>query len=209
MAGERLGAVSGIREKFGRSPEIVDRTLMGTCAAVWLLVLGFAVAAGVALVDMGRGHPQAEGGADTPWVLYTVIGVSAAVIIGAVPLLLRARNGASGSKQAGPEKPEAPRLERHQPGYPGSAQAKGTTDTPGRSSPLVDRLWLRCGLGILTGLGAAYLAVCIATHLMAAGLDGAAWGVYGVAAVITAGMIAIPAVLYRQFSAERGERAAD
>ena len=48
----------------------------------------------MALVDLGRGHPQSSGESGTPWLLYTVIGVSAAVIIGAVPLLLRARRAA-------------------------------------------------------------------------------------------------------------------
>src|SRR6478672_10806556 len=68
-----------------------DRILLGVCAAVWLAALGAGVAATVALVDLGTGHPQSTGESRTPWLLYAVIAISAAVIIGAVPLLLRAR----------------------------------------------------------------------------------------------------------------------
>ena len=71
-----------------------DRILLGACAAIWLAALGAGVAAVVALVDLGRGHPEVSGESGTPWLLYTVIGVSAAVIVGAVPLLLRARRSA-------------------------------------------------------------------------------------------------------------------
>ncbi|HET7667852.1 MAG TPA: DUF2561 family protein, partial [Mycobacterium sp.] len=71
-----------------------DRILLGVCAGVWLVALGTGVAATVALVDLGTGHAQAGGESDTPWLLYVVIAISAAVIIGAVPLLLRARRAA-------------------------------------------------------------------------------------------------------------------
>src|SRR6185437_4394831 len=71
-----------------------DRILLGACAAVWLIALGAGVAATVALVDLGTAHAQASGESDTPWLLYAVIAISAAVIIGAVPLLLRARRAA-------------------------------------------------------------------------------------------------------------------
>ena len=71
-----------------------DRILLGACAAVWLGALGAGVAATVALVDLGTGHAQSTGKSETPWLLYAVIAISAAVIIGAVPLLLRARRAA-------------------------------------------------------------------------------------------------------------------
>ena len=71
-----------------------DRILLGACAAVWLGALGAGVAATVALVDLGTGHAQSTGESETPWLLYAVIAISAAVIIGAVPLLLRARRAA-------------------------------------------------------------------------------------------------------------------
>ena len=41
-----------------------------------------------------RGTRSRRGSPDTPWLLYAVIAISAAVIIGAVPLLLRARRAA-------------------------------------------------------------------------------------------------------------------
>ena len=48
-----------------------------------------AVAATVALVDLGkRTRRNRRAIPDTPWLLYTVIAISAAVIIGAVPLLI-------------------------------------------------------------------------------------------------------------------------
>src|SRR5882672_755263 len=72
----------------------IDRILLGACAGVWLAALGAGVAATVALVDLGTGHGQSTGESDTPWLLYAVIAISAAVIIGAVPLLLRARRAA-------------------------------------------------------------------------------------------------------------------
>src|ERR1700741_5080310 len=71
-----------------------DRILLGACAAIWLVALGAGVAATVALVDLGTGHGQSTGESETPWLLYAVIAISAAVIIGAVPLLLRARRAA-------------------------------------------------------------------------------------------------------------------
>lgn len=72
----------------------IDRILLGSAAAVWLAALGAGVAAIVALVDLSRGHTVASGESGTPWILYTVIAVSAAVIVAAVPLLLRARRAA-------------------------------------------------------------------------------------------------------------------
>ena len=56
---------------------------------------GQRVAATVALVDLGSGHlDSSPSDSGTPWLLYTVIGVSAVVIIGAMPLLMRARRAA-------------------------------------------------------------------------------------------------------------------
>ena len=72
----------------------IDRILLGSCAAVWLAALGAGVAATVALVDLSRGHTASSGESGTPWILYTVIAVSAVVILAAVPLLLRARRAA-------------------------------------------------------------------------------------------------------------------
>lgn len=50
-----------IRERAnGWSPEVIDRALIVACAVAWLLALGFAVAAGVALADLGGDGPAAR-----------------------------------------------------------------------------------------------------------------------------------------------------
>ncbi|MGH3726714.1 MAG: DUF2561 family protein [Mycobacterium sp.] len=70
------------------SPESVDRMLLGLCAVIWLAFVGMLV--GAIVVMAGAGEPSASS-----WGIYIVIGVSLAVIIGAVPLLLRARKTAA------------------------------------------------------------------------------------------------------------------
>ncbi|MGF2953152.1 DUF2561 family protein, partial [Mycobacterium sp. THU-M116] len=51
-------------------PDVIDRLLVGACAAIWLAVLGVSVAAAVALVDLGRGfHKMSASGAHTTAVL--------------------------------------------------------------------------------------------------------------------------------------------
>src|ERR1700727_1726121 len=72
-------------------PELIDRILLGACAAIWLVLLGVSVAAAVALADLGRGFHKASSSPHTTWVLYAVIIVSALIIAGAIPILLRAR----------------------------------------------------------------------------------------------------------------------
>ena len=72
-------------------PDVIDRILVGVCAAIWLVLLGVSVAAAVALVDLGRGFHKTAGSSHTSWVLYAVIIVSALIIAGAIPVLLRAR----------------------------------------------------------------------------------------------------------------------
>ena len=71
-----------------------DRILLAVCAALWLAALGTSVAAIVALVDLASGHSTGADDAETPWLLYTVIGVSAFVIAGAITLLIRTRRTA-------------------------------------------------------------------------------------------------------------------
>ena len=75
-------------------PDVVDRILVGACAAIWLAVLGVSVAAAVALTDLGRGFHKTASSPHTTWVLYAVILVSALIIAGAIPVLLRARRNA-------------------------------------------------------------------------------------------------------------------
>ncbi len=189
----------GIRERantlssgLARSPETVDRVLLIACAVVWLLVLGFSVAAGVALADLGRGHPASSAGdGSTPWLLYTVIGVSALVIALAIPLLLRARNAAPAAGSGATVQRAA--------GYPVPKPAQPAASI---APAALDRLLVRCGLGVLTAMGVALIAVAIATHLMAVGSNGASWALYGVAGAVTVAMVAIPILLLRQLQAE-------
>ncbi len=76
-------------------PDVIDRILLGACAAIWLVLLGVSVAATVALADLGRGFRKAAGNPHTTWVLYAVIIVSALIIAAAIPVLLRARRAAA------------------------------------------------------------------------------------------------------------------
>ena len=76
------------------APDVIDRILLGACAAIWLVLLGVSVAAAVALADLGRGFHKAAGNPHTTWVLYAVIVISALIIAAAIPVLLRARRAA-------------------------------------------------------------------------------------------------------------------
>jgi hypothetical protein len=182
----------------------LDRILIGAGGAVWLTALGTGVAATVALADLaGASAPAAAAAGGTPWLLYGVIGVSAVVIAGAVPLLLRARRNA----QSEPAPLTVPRT-RTAPGE-GSAADAGEPPTeklsvasmarevpsrldPGPENARVEQLWLRCALVIAIAMGAAMIAIGVATYLMAVGNDVASWVLYGVAAVITLAMPVAP-----------------
>ncbi len=206
------------RRNVGR--DNLDRILLAACAAIWLAVLGSAVAATVALVDLGRGHPESSTTSGTPWLLYTVIGVSALVIIGAIPLLVRARRASLEDPRAGagtgdrptagrphtpartPE-PQTQKLRSYRPADP--IRPRGGNSAPSAVStfdaalpPAVDRLWLRCAVVIACAIGVALLAVGIATYLMAAGHDVAAWAAYVVAGLVTLAMPVIPVIYLRQ-----------
>jgi hypothetical protein len=200
----------------------VDRILLGACAAIWLAALGAGVAAVVALVDLGRGQPESSGDSGTPWLLYTVIGVSAVVIIGAVPLLLRARRTAMEESQP-PARPAA----RTAPGQPQSPargaeaateklQVLGTagdqaTPRPGYPAPrtagaspsaaAVDQLWLRCAVVIACAIGIAMVAIGVGTYLMAVDSNAAAWVFFGLAGLLTLGMPAVPWFYLRELRA--------
>jgi len=199
-----------------------DRLLLGGCVVVWLAALGAGVAATVALVDLSHGTETSRADSGTPWFLYTVIGVSAAVIVAAVPLLLRARR-ASDTEALTP-------VERRM------AQAGGTPQTPARAvdapteklrirpapdtnsgrlprvlqpsgpaavdSPAIDRLWLRGAASLVTAIGASTLLVAVATYLTAVDSVTAAWVLYGIAGVVTVGMAAIPWYFLRELRTE-------
>jgi hypothetical protein len=190
-------------------PDVIDRILIGACAAVWLAVLGVSVAAVVALVDLGRGFHKMHHSSHTTWVLYAIIIISALIIAGAIPVLLRARRLAQEEAPVrsitGPARsPGSASLS------PGSAAVHAIGDRArqqrvhkaGRaaewSGEAVDRVWLR-GTVLLTGtMGAALVAVAAATYLMAVGHEGPSWVGYGLAGVITAAMPVVELLYVRQ-----------
>jgi hypothetical protein len=221
--------VGGARLNPGLDPaelDRVDRILLGACAAIWLAALGAGVAATVALVDLGRGHPESPGESGTPWLLYTVIGISAAVIVGAVPLLLRARRaaledsrppGRATTVRTAPEAPQAPVRGAEaptekirifgtaadqvnpRPGYP-APRAPGRPD-PVPAVTAVDQLWLRCAVVIACAMGIAMLAIGVATYLMAVDSNAAAWVIYVLAGLVTLAMPAVPWFYLRELRA--------
>ncbi len=183
-----------------------DRILLGACAVVWLAALGAGVAATVALVDLAHGFDEG-GDSGTPWFLYAVIGVSAAVIVAAVPLLLRARRAAQQDQEEPVEAkedpqepqpaargPEAPteKLRAVRPGQP--AEASGPLPRLMRSSepdtltPVLDQVFLRFGAAMVCAMGVATFLTGVATYLMAVDTDALAWGLYALAGVVTVGM---------------------
>jgi hypothetical protein len=190
-----------------------DRILLGACAAVWLVALGAAVAATVALVDLGTAHAQSTGESETPWLLYVVIGISAAVIIGAVPLLLRARRaaledtppparatparvpGQAPPPVRGVDPPTEKLRAAARPGYP---TREAISPDPNPLMAAVDQLWLRCAVIIAIAMGVAMVAIGVATYLMAVDHDAVAWAFYVLAGIVTVGMPAIPWFYLRQ-----------
>jgi hypothetical protein len=172
-------------------PDVIDRILLGACAAIWLVLLGVSVAAAVALADLGRGFHRAAGSSHTTWVLYAVIIVSALIIAGAIPVLLRARRAADADPVA--------RVVGRPPFVPGSPAARTAADRARQQQPVrasgpvsewsgeaVDRIWLR-GTTLLTAtMGVALIAVGAATYLMAVGHEGQSWAGYGLAGLVTA-----------------------
>lgn len=179
--------------------ENTDRVLLGACAAVWLAALGAGVAAVVALVDLGRSHPQGSEGADTPWVLYTVIGLSVVVIAAAVPLLLRARAQAD-NRQPG-RRPQPPARSPRPIG--GSYRAAPVSMSRyaadnGAPTAAAEVVWLRFTLAVTCALGIGTAAVGLATYLMATGSNALAWCLYGLVGVVAAGVVALLIVALRE-----------
>ncbi|MBV9090248.1 MAG: DUF2561 family protein [Mycobacteriaceae bacterium] len=210
-----------------RSPDTVERVLLIGCAVIWLAVIGVGVAATVALVDLGTGHqPEGGSGSRTPWLLYVVIAVSAVIIVGAIPLLLRARRNALAEPPRSPVRPVP-----GNPNYatPGPARPAGeapteklrvfgsAADPVGRDAPVqrltrsaqpalppetIERMWLRVTAAIAAAVGTAMLAVAAATYLMAVDENDAAWAVLVVAAIVTVAMPVIPWLFLRQLRAQ-------
>jgi len=234
MARESEMAVAGATEDDDRSPATVDRVLVGVCGAIWLVLLAVTVIAIVALVDLGRGHTAGEG-KHTPWVLYSVIAVSALIIVGAIPLLIRARRAALAepvlpagkaatkaavplpqTPAAAPVRPtEAPTeklkifgatVDPYEPYQPAFAQSSAAQ----RGDLLIpatqlDRLWLRCTVTLMGAIGLALIGVSLATYLLAVGSDTGAWVALGLVAVVTVAMPVIPVFYLRQLHAALDE----
>lgn len=222
MARESEQPVAGQTDSDTRSPETVDRVLVGVCGAIWLVLLAVSVIAIVALVDMSRGHTSGGDGSKTPWLLYSIIIVSALIIVGAIPLLIRARRTAQADPRLSSPVPAAPPRSAGAPGRPAEAPTEklkvfGSTVDPyeryqpdfaqssasRRADPLIpatelDRLWLRCTVMLTGAIGLALVGVSTATYLLAVGSDTPAWVSLGLAAVITVAMPAIPVTYLRQ-----------
>ncbi|BDB42043.1 MULTISPECIES: DUF2561 family protein [Mycobacterium] len=188
------------------NPQVIDRIMIGACAAVWLILVGVSVAAFVALADLGRGYHKASHSPHTTWVLYAIIVVSALIIAAAIPVLLRARRmtqaepvvrsralqGGGSARQTGRPTGRATPA----PAPRESVKAYGALDE--WSGETVDRIWLRGTLALTSVIGAALVGVGLATYLMAAGHDGGAWVSYAFAGLIIAGTPAVEWYYVRQ-----------
>lgn len=192
-------------------PDQTDRILLGACAAVWLVALAAGVAALVALVDLGRAHQVAAGESETPWLLYTVIAVSALVIAGAIPLLIRARRTAldGGQQPAGERSGGATNIFGPPLGTETRQRAVGGPTVRRRPTPpatsrvgfptaAVEQIWLRSTVSMATAIGVATAATGAATYLMAYEYDAAAWACLGLAGVVVLAMPAVPWYFLKQ-----------
>jgi len=188
----------------GRSPETVDRILVGVCGAIWLVALAAGAVATVALVRLASGHPSGSE-RHSSWLLYSIIAVSALIIIGAIPLLLRARRNAvaesadpenavaaEGAAAVRPVEASTEKIRVFGVDPYAERQLEVARTGPPVPSGSLDRLWLRGTVSLLTAMGAALTAVAVATYLLAVAKDTGAWAALGVAGVIT---IAMPALL--------------
>ncbi|MDD4868733.1 MAG: DUF2561 family protein, partial [Mycobacterium sp.] len=144
----------------------------------------------------------------TTWVLYAVIIVSAVVIAGAIPVLLRARRlslaespgrAASGRPRTGGGPAESGSLATRPPAEQARPpRVAGAEPVAAWSSEAVSRVWLRGTVLLATTMGAALIPVAAATYLMAVGHDGASWIGYGLAGAITAAMPVVEFLHVRQ-----------
>ena len=202
-----------------RSPEAVDRAMVAVCGAIWLVMLAVSVVATVALVQLGQGR-DADPDGQSSWLLYSVIAVSALIIAGAIPLLLRARRTAladpgagesgsgesgsgSGAADPGPVLPiEAPTEKLRVFGTAVDPYAREAAPATVSRVPaaVVDRLWLRGTTSLLGAMGLALTAVAAATYLLTAGNDTGTWVALGTAAVISVAMPAILVAFARRLS---------
>jgi len=228
MARESEVAVTGETTEDDRSPETVDRVLVGVCGAIWLVLLAVTVIAIVALVDLGRGHTIGTEGKHTPWVLYSIIAVSALIIVGAIPLLIRARRAAlaepvlpadaAGTKAGAASAPQPPAepavrpteapteklkvfgatVDPYEPYQPAFAQSSAARPDLLIPATALDRLWLRGTVTLLGAIGLALTGVSLATYLLAVDSETGAWVALGAAAVVTVAMPVLPVFYLRQ-----------
>jgi hypothetical protein len=199
---DRYSQVWGARDKI--APATADRLLVGLCAAVWLALVGMSVAAIVALMDLGRGFHDARGNPHTSSVLYAIIIISALIILAAIPVLLRARrttrDGPVARSARAPARSASgqPTRSEHTPVSAMTPQGRTeqlTTLRPALPDAAVDRVWLRGTVVLMSTIGAALLAVAVATYLMAIGHDAFSWTSYGIAGFVT---LIMPLVPWRQ-----------
>lgn len=208
----------------GRSPETVDRLMVGVCGAIWLVLLAASVFATVALVRLGAGH-AGSGERQSSWLLYSIIVVSALVILGAIPLLLRARRSAltpdtradtrddasADSPAALPvRKTEAPTEQMRVFGvdpYASRELEAGSSAARHAYHAMVDRVWLRGTTSLLGVMGLALTAVAVGTHLLAGATETGAWVAFGAAGALAISMVAVLAYFQRQLGevVEAGE----
>jgi hypothetical protein len=202
----------GARSKV--TPETADRIVVGSCAAVWLALVGMSVAALVALMDLGRGFHAAKGNPHTSSVLYAIIIISALIILAAIPMLLRARritrdgpvtrSAGSQARTVSAQSSRSGQLTAQATTARGATE-RLTTLRPTMSDAAVDRFWLRGTAALMGTMGAALLAVATATYLMAIGHDGFSWTGYGIAGAIT---LVMPLIPWRHVRQLRGMLAA-
>lgn len=223
-----MAHMADVTEPSGRSPETTDRLMVGVCGAIWLVWLAVASIATVALVQMGRGHRADAGESGSSWLLYTIIVISALVIIGAIPLLIRARQAAmaaAGAGGGGSEPAESPQKAAEP--LPTSPAAEAPTEKlrvfgaavdPYRRKPaaqrvvsrinvVLERIFLRGTASLLGAMGLALIAVEVATYLLATHTDTAAWVALGLAGVLTVGMVAVFLNLQRRLGSAADEAA--
>lgn len=200
----------------GRSPETVDRILVGVCGAIWLVLLAAGVIVTVALVRLGSGH-AGDAEKQSSWLLYSIIVVSALIILGAIPLLLQAHRTALAGARSGeadalpPTSPAAEAVLRPVDSPPEKVRVFGVDPYSGGQrqtaagealirTAVLDRLWLRGTVALLSATGLALIAVAVATYLLAESNDTAAWVALGVAGAFTAAMPVVLVMFGRRFS---------
>jgi Protein of unknown function (DUF2561) len=195
---DRESEVWGTRARL--APATADRILVGSCAAVWLALVGMSVAAIVALMDLGRGFHNSRGNPHTSSVLYAIIVISALVILAAIPMLLRARHTIRDGPVTRSARTGSARPIRSAPTSESAIGQLGRTERlttlrPALSDAEVDRFWLRGTAALMSTMGVALLAAALATYLMAIGHDALSWTSYGIAGLVT---LAMPLVPWRQ-----------